>query len=244
MSLRSIRIKLGDISLRDKVLVAGFHGVGYVGWIAVRHIVKMYSNPRRGFIYTPYMQPYVSVSEGIKTPYELYDLGEVVVFVPQIPLASRDISLVPITLAEKFVEEGGKYSILIGGLDSRFREGNEKIRIAATSAFINTYKNVLEKIEARFIEENLYIVGPLAYMLTVFESENFPALTLLPYAEIGRPDPKAAAVAVEILRGLLGVKSKVEELLEEGERIEKEIEEIKSRIEKISRERETPPYYI
>ena len=61
-------------------------------------------------------------------------------------------------------------------------------------------------------------------MLMFYELNSFPAVSLLPYAERSRPDPIAASVAVEKINHLLDIEVNVKELLDEAEKIEKEIE--------------------
>ena len=62
--------------------------------------------------------------------------------------------------------------------------------------------------------------------LSYFEIFNIPALALLPYAESGRPDPRAAAVALSHLSKLYDVQFDIEPLIQDAEEIEKEIQKI------------------
>lgn len=238
----TIRAKRG--SFRRKVFVAGFHGVGYVGWIATKHLIEELDTRRIGFIYTSNMQPYVSMGRGIVTPYELYGTGDIVFFLPNIPLSSRDAITVPLALSEYAVRRGALEAVLFGGLDSRFEDGVNRLRYAATTAYIKRKQERLASLGLEKIEEFLYIVGPLAVMLTVFEARGFPALALLPYANASRPDPKAAAEAVKVFNSLLGLSVGVDELLRRGEEIEREVEELKRRFEEARRKEAEGSLYI
>lgn len=224
-----------------RYFVTGFHGVGYVGWIAVRHLVEKLGAKRIGYVLTRHMQPFVSVKGGIVLPYELYRAGDAVFLLTNVPLSKRDSTLVPLYLAEK-VAGSFEESVFIGGLDSRRREGEEELRIAPTSAYLERHPEAGEKYKV--IEEKLGIVGPLAVFLAVLEARGAPGVALLPYAAIERPDPKAAAKAVEVVGEMLGVEVDVKELIEEGEMVEKTVEEIERKIRESAREREAPPYYI
>lgn len=231
--MAKVEVKVKDENeLVDKIFISGFHGIGYVGWITVRHIIKSLKAKRLGFVYTPYMTPYVSMSEGIITPYEIYHARNIVVFIPNVPLSSREITSLPMRLAEFMVRKGVKEAILIGGLDSRVSDNKFKVKYAATSTYLRTRKNILKKLNMGKIEDYFYIVGPLAVMLSMFEIFEFPAITLLPYANVARPDPRAAAEAIRVLNKLLNLNIDVKDLLQEEERIEKEVKEIEERFKR------------
>ena len=59
-----------------------------------------------------------------------------------------------------------------------------------------------------------------------YELNDFQAIALLPYAERSRPDPVAASVAVQEISRILRIDVNVQELLDEAEKIEKEIESL------------------
>jgi len=226
-----VKIK-NDKEIADKIFITGFHGVGYVGWISIRHIVKSLDARRIGFVYTPYMTPYVSMGKGIVTPYEIYCTENLVIFVPNVPLSSKEITELPMKLAEFMVQRGIKEAVLIGGLDSRVSDDKFKVKYAATSVYLKTKKDSLKQFKIGKIEDYFYIVGPLAVMLSMFEILEFPAITLLPYANVTRPDPRAATEAIKMLNKLLNLNIDVKDLLEEEERIEREVKEIEERFKR------------
>jgi len=222
--------------------VTGFHGVGHVGWIAVRHLVKSLGAEKIGYVVSRHMQPFVYVRNGIVLPYELYRYGETVFLLTNVPFTGRDSVLVPMFVAEK-VSRSFRESILIGGLDSRRRSGEgEELRIAPTSRFAEERRDVVERY--RVLEEDLGIVGPLATFMSILEARGAPGLAVLPYAAVERPDPGAAAKAVEFVSSLLGLDVDTRELVEEGMMVEKAVEEIEKKLKEAMRERDAPPYYI
>ncbi len=227
---------------KGKTFVTGFHGVGHVGWIAVRHLVKNLNAERIGYVLSRYMQPFVYVREGIVLPYELYRYENTVFLLTNVPFSGKDAVLVPMYVAE-VVSKNFEESILIGGLDSRRKsEEGDVLRIAPTRRFMERQEEIVKKYKV--LEEDLGIVGPLATFMSVLEARGFPGLAILPYAAIERPDPAAAAKAVEVVAGLLGVEVDTRELVEEGMIVEEAVEEIERKIKEAMRERETPPYYI
>ena len=79
------------------------------------------------------------------------------------------------------------------------------------------------------LERGLFVVGPLATMLTRYEIRDFPAIALLPYANPARPDPLAASVAVDYLNKVFNLSIDVTQLIKDAQKIEAEIQEIARR---------------
>ncbi|MCD6562350.1 MAG: proteasome assembly chaperone family protein [Thermoproteales archaeon] len=242
--MKNIFLRVKKDALKDKVLITGFHGVGYTGWIALRHLVKEMKGRRIGFLYTAYTPPFVSMEDSIKTPYEFYLADDFVFFIPNIPFSDKEMTRVPYFLTRFLVKKGIREAVLIGGLDNRLKEQDIDLKIAMTKKYLSNHNDVFEKLNASKIEEYLYIVGPLATMLSIFEIMSFPALTLLPYADITRPDPKAAAVAIQKIGLLYNVDISVEELLEEEERVLKEIETIQKKLRQVKGEDHHKSLYV
>ncbi|MHA1754443.1 MAG: PAC2 family protein, partial [Candidatus Odinarchaeia archaeon] len=102
------------------------------------------------------------------------------------------------------------------------QEDDEFIRCVYTRKF----KIELEKFNLKKLEKGLFVTGPLALMLINFEINDFPSLALLPYAEQGRPDPRAASNAINIINSLLGMNVNTEQLITDAETIENELREV------------------
>jgi predicted ATP-grasp superfamily ATP-dependent carboligase len=66
-------------------------------------------------------------------------------------------------------------------------------------------------------------------MLTVFEANNFPAIAILPYAALTRPDPNAAAVAIDKICRVYGLNVDVSSLIKDASEIEAELQERRER---------------
>ena len=92
--------------------------------------------------------------------------------------------------------------------------------------YTKEFKDANPQIDIPILDEGLYVTGPLAYMLMFYELNNFPAVALLPYAERSRPDPVSASNAIEQINRILNIDVNINELLEEAEKIEKEIESL------------------
>lgn len=229
--------------IEARVLISGFHGVGHVGWIATRYIADKLGTRRVGVVVTPDMPAFVSVKNSVIAPYELHLKENYLFFVTNTPLSQRDISRVPLALAEFALKSGVEETILFGGLDRRFAtEGDETVRIAPTRKYIERHSSEISWLKV--IEEGLGIVGPLALMLAIYEAYDSSAAAILPYASPDRPDPLAASKAIEVANRLLSLNVDTEELREEAVLLERRIEEIQRRISELTREREPPSYHV
>jgi len=211
-----------DYSFNDNILLNGWHGVGECGFISLNHLVKELEARRIGVIVTESMPHFVTMKDGhLSYPFEIYKKDNLVIILPFFdPIKTEYIELTK-AIVEWTVEEKFSQAILIGGLDNRLKD-NAKLKCLYTDAF----KLKHPKFDIELLDEGLYVTGPLAYTLMFFGLKNFPALTLLPYADRSRPDPMAASIAIEVINNLLEINVDVNELIEEAERIEKKIQSL------------------
>ena len=230
MPLR-VEVRTIDGAFKGKVFVAGYHGFGLVGYLTVRHLVKALGGRRVGYVISPYMPQVVNVGpEGLITPYELYDVGPAVVFLPNAFLSRNDIIRVPYALAEASIAGGATMAILVGGLDASYRKGEGESRYAATRSFLQLYGEAVSGLLP--LEEGLSIVGPLAAMLAYYEAREFPSVAVLPYADPHSADPLAAKTAIDFISRVINVEvdaSELVKLAEEKARLEREVEELRRR---------------
>jgi predicted ATP-grasp superfamily ATP-dependent carboligase len=77
--------------------------------------------------------------------------------------------------------------------------------------------------DAKILEDEQIIVGPVAIMLNYFESHNYPAYAILSYSSTERIDPRAAVSSIEILSKCYGFKVDVDPLLKGAEAVETEV---------------------
>ncbi len=213
-----------DISLKDYTVITGFPGFGWTGYLATKYIADSLKIPRMGVILTRYLPEYTTYSDyGIVMPFELFisDKHRLCIIVNHGVPHEVERAEYSRVIIEWLKNEKVRELILIGGLDKRFKSESN----LAPYRWLGT-STCKRKLEAPLLEKGLYIIGPLALMLMYAEIYELPALVLLPYAEPGRPDPRAAAVAVEQISRMLGLNIDVSPLYVDAERIEKEIAEV------------------
>ncbi|MEM1900661.1 MAG: PAC2 family protein [Candidatus Nezhaarchaeales archaeon] len=231
----TISIILKDDIPKGSVFVTGFQGMGITGYIAVKYMVSVLNAKPIGFVMLRRMPPYVWMEDNrLATPIQLFKhqnhIFMLVEFVPPMPDLYTFIDGMCKWVAKTFVE-----AFLIGGLDIRVKRENEEDRakFAATTKATN---RIIER-GYKVLDKGLYITGPLALMLMKFEQLDFPALAVLAYANALRPDPMAAAIAIQYYSEIYGIKIDTEQLIKDAQRIEAEIEEnLKKRQERMKAE--------
>ncbi len=223
-----------DIKLKGKTLVSGFHSaLGETGYIVLRHLTAQDTARPIGCIMSPLVPPHVFIGrDRLLMPIELYEYDDrfILLFTR---LQPHRVEWAPFTetIANWSVDMGFKEALLLGGLDMQFAEGDDRFRAVITSA----YKEKAHQFELPILESGRGIYGPLALLLANYEIRNFPAITILPYAERGRPDPRAASVAIDVFNQLYDQNISTDELMADAETIEKEIKQLLER----QKERET-----
>ena len=227
--------KIGVEELKNSVFITGFQGFGMVGYLTSRHIVRELKLRKIGFIKTRYMPELTFYSEesGINYPFELYygmvNGVKIVVLLNNATPVERERTAYAEFIAKWVKENGVSKALLIGGLDPAIRESKEEkyrwIPIAGCS----------DKLDAPILNEK-YVVGPLALMIMFMNAYGIPGIAIFSYTELYRPDPRASAVAVEVIAKLLGIEISTEKLLEEASVIEAVEEERKKLLKSIEGE--------
>ena len=217
-----VRFEAPKGRFKNCTLVAGFHGIGETGYIAISYIVNALKAKRVGFIRTPNSPAFVTTTRsGLLTPFELYRKRNVVMAKLEFPPQRNEESEIARTMASWAVEERFREALLLGGLDMGFKNGRHESRIVPTKAYPPNAK----KLDIPVLEQGLYVYGPLAIMLTEFEANNFPALAILPYADSSRSDPRAASIAVRTVARLSGLNVNVSDLENYAKVIEADLDQ-------------------
>ncbi len=222
--------------LADSLLITGFHGFGLVGYLTTLHLVRELNLKRIGFIKTKYMPEVTMYSRdvGIRYPFEVYhgvvgDKKVLIVLHNEMPVDREKTAYVE-HLVSLVKEWRVREAILIGGLNQDLREEpNEQYRWIPIN-------NPSIKLDAKILEER-NVIGALALAMMFLQAEGLNGIVILPFTEPYRPDPRASAVAVEVISKILGVEINIQRLIEEATIIEA-IEAEKERIEKAMEEAE------
>jgi len=236
MAFVATRESVFEIILKDgfkikpgSTFVCGFHGLGEVGFLSTAHLTRTLNAERVGFIKSDMLPLFVSMeNDRLVLPFEIYSYAEknMIFFVPRFqPHQSEQWSWID-RLAKWIIECKFSEILLLGGLDSSFKEDGEEMRCVPTTAYVP----ILDKWSVPLLEEGLFVAGPLALLLAELEMRDVPAIGLLTYATRGRPDPRSAATMLERINQVYGIKADVDQLLEESKEIER-LEKMRKSIE-------------
>ncbi|HYB03156.1 MAG TPA: PAC2 family protein [Nitrososphaerales archaeon] len=204
----------------DTVLLTGFHGIGYAGYWTIKYLIQKLDAKRTAFVDSESVSPVSSTVGGrLVTPYEFFQTRDLTIFKVEVPpYRGAEIEFFR-NFSEWVTNSKFREVVLIGGLDASLRTDNSSYRIVHTSAYAPT--EYLK--EAKILEDEQIIVGPVAIMLNYFEAHNFPAYAILAYSSTERIDPRAAVSSIEILSKTYGFSVDVEPLLKGAEVVETEI---------------------
>lgn len=216
-----------NVRLAGKKLVTGFHGIGATGYWTIKYIVQQLKPERIAFIDTDAMAPLASTWGGrIVTPYELYQKDDLL-FLRAEAAPSRGVETKFFReLCNMIISKGIAEVALVGGLDASLRIDQSTFKYVKTGAF--EPKGIIK--DAKFLEDDRMIVGPVALMLNQFEMRNFPAFAILPYASVDRIDPRAAAEAAKILSKYFSFNIDIDPLIKGAEVIESEVSALETKV--------------
>jgi predicted ATP-grasp superfamily ATP-dependent carboligase len=204
----------------NTVLLTGFHGIGYAGYWTIKYLVQKLEASRIAFVDSETVSPVGSTIQGrLVTPYEFFQKEDLTIFKVEVPpFRGAEIEFYR-KLSEWITKASFKEVALVGGLDQSLRNDDSSFRLVHTSA----YQPSGALKEAKMLEDEQIIVGPVASMLNYFEAHNFPAYAILAYSSTDRVDPRAAVASIEILSRCYGFKVDVEPLLKGAEVVETEL---------------------
>ena len=237
-----LKIITKPIKSENPILIEGFPGIGLVGNIASQQVIDELEMTYIGSIDSRYFPPIAILYEGlINMPVRVYESEEfnLIIIVSDIPInpsVSYDISKAIVEWAESI---NTKEIISIAGIATMTE--NHKVFGAATNT------EMLERIKDKV---EVFQMGTISGISGSFMTEclirGIPAISLLGATQSQNPDPRAAAVVIDVLNLLYGFGIDTEDLIEQAERIEIEMqklsEEVKSTEQPSGLRKEFPMY--
>ncbi len=213
--------ELSKPELRSPVLVEGLPGLGLVGKIAIRHLVRQLKAKRFAFLYSPHFPYFVIVSKkgnvrllrGSFYYWKAEGGGNDVIFFTgdsqaQTIEGQYEISDRILDFAKRC---GVKFIVTIGGYRMEAKD-KPKVVVAATNDEL--LKRAL-KAGAEVSPTGSPIVGTAGLILGLSHFSKIEALCLLGETRGYLPDPRSAKSVLEVLQGLLGFDANLAGLDEE-----------------------------
>ena len=221
-------IEKPDILKKSQIFITGFHGLGEVGYIAIRHIIDQLNCERTGIIISDSAPPVLSIYKGkLQQPFEFYTYENFTFMIPHLQPYQHLQSLFATKLVDWLLSQNHfTETYLLGGVDARLRISEDfNLRYIPTQQYMETItQERKELIEKNLLDEGLFVAGPLAVILGILDIKEHPALAVLAYAQRDRPDPKGAVYIVEELNKMFDLTVDTTELIENAKRIEEEIQ--------------------
>lgn len=239
---KSVKIVTKPIRSENPVLIEGFPGIGLVGNIASQQIIDELKMAYVGSIDSRHFPPIAVLYEGlINMPVRIYESEErnlvmVVSDIPINPVVSYDISRALLDWAKGI---NVKEIVSIAGIATMSEE--RKVFGAATTP--EMLERIKDKVEVFQMGTISGISGSIMAECLVRE---IPAISLLGATQSQNPDPRAAAVVIDVLNLLYDFSVNTESLIEQAEKIEIEMqrlaEDVKSTEQQSTPRKEFPMY--
>jgi uncharacterized protein (TIGR00162 family) len=241
---KTIIKELKKVELNNPILVEGLPGLGLVGKIAIRYLVKMLNAEKLAYIYSPHFPYFVLVSKKgnvrlLRGTFYFWKnknrKNDLILFTgdsqAQTIEGQYEISSSILSFASKC---NVKTIITIGGYRM---EAKDKPKVVAAS----TNPELLTRAQAAGAEispTGSPIVGTAGLILGLSHFKKIDALCLLGETRGSLPDPKSAKSVLEVLQLLLGSEVNLAGLDEEIAKADKMVTRLQSIEEKRTLEAE------
>jgi uncharacterized protein len=204
-------------------MILGFKGFGFVGYLAINHLIDKLNAKFIGVIDTIYIPHQVLVNKGVtRHPFEIYKSDSIIIPKFEDISINEDGALV----LKKFIEWAARENIgrfvMIGGLDKSIRRENDpSVKYVINHIWAEKYGK-----PSGLLEDNIRVIGPLALSFHYTALLGIPAIGILSFAEPGREDLLATSEAIKAVNELLNIEVDTQELILAAETIEKHVEKI------------------
>jgi len=233
--------ELVKVELKDPILIEGLPGLGLVGKIATRYLIKQLNAKKFAYLYSPHFPYFVLVNKkgnvrllrGTFYVWKNKNDGNDLVFFTgdsqaQTIEGQYEISDCILDFAR---QSDVKMVVTVGGYRMEVKDKPKVIVAAINQELLN------KALQAKAVLSSVGspIVGTAGLILGLARFRKIDALCLLGETRGYLPDPKAAKSVLEVLRTMLGVDIDLAGLDEEILKAEKMI----TRLQKIERKRAT-----
>ncbi|MBR9680851.1 MAG: proteasome assembly chaperone family protein [Candidatus Altiarchaeota archaeon] len=213
---------------KGKTIIAGFHGIGMVGFIAVDYLIKKLEAKRIDWMHKKYMPAVVFVTKkGIEMPVELYEHKNLLFLKVNIVLEKEEMNEFLNHIFKQLKDSKPKQFIVIGGLAT-----TEKSVYGVANS---KGEKLLETFEVNKFPKEITVFGPMAASLIEGEKSKIPVICILPNATANLPDPEAASRAIKKLSKSFDFEVDVSELQKEAKKIEDRLKDMEDNDEMTER---------
>ncbi|UCD26941.1 MAG: PAC2 family protein [Candidatus Bathyarchaeota archaeon] len=227
--------------LKNPILVEGLPGLGMVGRIATRYLVKQLKAKKLARLYSPHFPYYVLVNKkgSVRLLYGEFmfwknEAGEndFIFFTGDSQAQTIEGQYEVASCILDFAEKNGvKIIVTIGGYRKEVEKTPNVVAVSTSSSLLNQAL----KSKALLSSAGNPIVGTAGILLGLAKLRKTEAICLLGETRGYLPDPKAAKSVVEVLGKMFGIKVDITELdkdIEKSKEIVERMQEIEKRREK------------
>lgn len=219
-----------EIKIEDKILIAGFPGVGLTSTIAANFIVDSMKMERVGYLLSDKLPPAAVVQEGIPShPVRLYSKGNIMILLSDFAIPVQLSSIISNTILN-WGENGKRFRLILTleGIMTEPSQEEKEIRVFGVGS-TESARRLLKESNIESLDHG-WITGASGLLLGEGSRLNIDVICLLADANAMYPDARSAAKLVETVDALLPeIELDLKPLYEEAEKIEANI---KSQLEK------------
>ncbi|ALV63829.1 Uncharacterized protein (ATP-grasp superfamily) [Thermococcus sp. 2319x1] len=217
------------------IFIEGYPGIGLVGHIAANFIAKELNMEMIGYIESPFLPPMSLILEGKPNPpLRFYGKDNVIIAVADVYIPPTLVNEIAKEIIGYLKENNTEKVISLGGMGIGFFK--EQMEVWGVGGSEEENRD-LEKLGVKILKYGS-IMGMSGKLLWEASKEGLKAYALLGETFGDRPDPRAAANVIEILKNLAPIEISTEPLLEEAQMIEEQLRKMHEQMESARRRAE------
>ncbi|ASJ01893.1 proteasome assembly chaperone family protein [Thermococcus profundus] len=212
----------------NPILIEGYPGVGLVGHIAANFLAKELGMDMIGYVESPFLPPMAMILEGKPNPpLRFYGKDNIIVAVADVYVPPTLVNEIAKELTRYLLNAGTARAISMGGIGiGFFKEKMEVWGVGAT-------EELNKELQSNGVKILQYgsIMGMSGKLLWETAKAGIKSCVLLGETFGDRPDPRAAANVLEVVKKLTGLEFSTEPLLQEARAIEEQLRKMHEQME-------------
>lgn len=214
-------------------IINGFPGIGLVGNIAANHLIDSLGLPMVGYVESAHIPPIAVIHKGaILPPLRIYQKDNMMVVCSDTVVSLRETVELSSMLGEWFEKQSPAQVISLAGIGVIGQTQQKFIFGTATNEALT---RKLTKNGVTLIKEGV-ISGMSGQLLLECAHRRLPSICLLAQTDQMKADPGAAAVLIQKLNEVTGMKVDVSALNQEAEKIKERMKSLAEQMQKQSME--------
>jgi uncharacterized protein len=217
-------VEMEKVELKNPRMILGFVGAGLLGGIAVTYIVDKLKMKPIANVRSMYMPSSVIFIDGkLRHPFRIYstDDGGLCAIVCEVPLSSDGYYPIAAKLLDWMEEKGAREVAVLEGIATRNTSKKRDTFCVAEEEKCKEF----EKKGVRILSAGA-IYGIAGSILNECLTRKIIGVAFMTHTPAFTPDPAGAAVLVETLNNVYGIKVDTKELLTDEVKIKRKLKEI------------------